>query len=1667
MVETHSDIFALASRPLKGEMVILKFCIAYGGAAQFLIFENFLKFSQKTVAIANSIENDEEQCERLPPKYSNSSGSLQYARFDLLSLLKHGTDLVDQIKYVDKAMLILGNTGSGKTTITQILSGNLDSLHAVLTQSDRLVIIDDNFKISGPSTTSKTLIPELVVVEEDDEDGNNSTEPRMFYDCPGFDDTRGPEQDLAANFFMNHVVRRKVNQIKMLFLVIHSSVKLGNDRLDFDLLATHATKFVKDLSKYRNSIGLVVTKVNSYNARGRYIPDKTILREIVEFLEYYTDSLQGKLNTPQLSQEERALIENKIKFVEILLEKNKRGDVFKISFSRDPEKCGPLSESMAVAQTRTRVQAMYENQLEFTVANFSDFGYTLKDSTTLSIRRVSQNINREIAASIDKLTTHFDKWMETEKCTGPSSRSLDKMVKIFESAHSEFTKLKESMESLNTNSSIDVVEITKLFSRALRKVGYHVSYRFEQFMERQQTYIEFFEADDSSKIWETWMEAVEKLKTDYANAESWLKFCQDVERKVALYSFQDRKKIAAPGNSSSSWLSFLEVVGNMTVSAKLKEFSRSLDHATKPYLGNVLLDIMMFAMKNSQVECKGTTAYISGHFVLISEFSDSLNQNTLCGTYVDIKRVEIYASNTIFVDDDLLAVGRGLNVVLITPNLMVIGQRHFNLRGDDAGPVTPAKASSGRHGFGEDGTPGVPGKPGGPGGSIFGVIGRVTRENEHDWLNVNCDGGDGGRAQAGGDGGKGPNGRLTADGSHYEQITDLNILVYEARRKEFSGYAGHSGGNGGMGGFGGLPGQPGKYAFEVIGDKNLDNVSDIVRGSFKPGKLGEHGIPGLGGLGGSPGYGKRCKEKRVLFWWWNNCENTHAREGHGLNGVTMYGEYNSENLQLQKPPEYTILKWQSLANFKNNFYDIPNAQNGTSSSFMNSLDKNSRIMGDITNQMQYFLEEFQFLGQYATAHSSPLKLYARFIAKFEGFVRNGQSNPQASQVANLLLAAAYSKVVSLKQGSGLGTVLDIQSYLTNVDQQLQRYTGSNALEMLMEVQRRMEMNLENKATNVKEWAKGVAMSAVANVMNDNYHQMNILEQRLVELLTNTEDAGNWGDIQWQMSRSKDIQETLQLYQTVQLYPLAVNILSFLADTDLVDILTSTELNSGSALIKEVGDIVTNTNIWLESRKRVELTPTIYLGNKTMSSLNEKFSNDSVTLNRLKEVLDQAEILTRDAYEKRNGAEQSFVPLVKSIMDYFSRLRATLKRTVGQLQENVIQNGAQQLQVQKYVKCVKESLKRAADGVTGPAYLNAFDRIQDGFTLLSDLYDNIEQHQNLRKLTSYLHLSANDAASKSGSMILAVGKLQEEIERNVLEREYQRAWHAVKQWAFPLAKYYEESSSKLSKPVTQVDYLKQVRKMKEEVGNDGRFQSGDFYNEPFYVWKGNRWSTEIKELLAGQRVHLKTDFGNSSRDAVRCHKVKLNFKVKEDIDGRELIKMLNGLKVVMTHSGISYYKWGSSSYVMTGKNVTLEYVIGKDEGNEDYRKLSNAELRLSPYTLWTVQLQKIGNENDTFTSSHQSQELVEEDDDTFEILQRWAKWVELELVGTGVYVEEMEEDLEVDNYYESIGGSPQDELEFGEQVTMERIEERESVDEEESVAQQNADEGLLDEQPLSV
>lgn len=183
----------------------------------------------------------------------------------VISLENVSTSIEETFEFVSKAqnklnvkknaniILVLGNTGCGKSTLVHYAAGDfskIESLEPIGHQTEYKIQdgLDPDSETEVISTTvSRTLVPEMVI----DEDHN------IWYDCPGFGDTRNSTIEIATTFLIKSVIESAAN-MKIVLVVNYDSVTESHDRQDFDRLLSHATQLLKNIKLFQSSISLVV-----------------------------------------------------------------------------------------------------------------------------------------------------------------------------------------------------------------------------------------------------------------------------------------------------------------------------------------------------------------------------------------------------------------------------------------------------------------------------------------------------------------------------------------------------------------------------------------------------------------------------------------------------------------------------------------------------------------------------------------------------------------------------------------------------------------------------------------------------------------------------------------------------------------------------------------------------------------------------------------------------------------------------------------------------------------------------------------------------------------------------------------------------------------------------------------------------------------------------------------------------------------------------------------------------------------------------------------------------------------------------------------------------------------------------------------------------------------
>ncbi|GIY40693.1 uncharacterized protein CDAR_183201 [Caerostris darwini] len=301
-------------------------------------------------------------------------------------------------------ILVLGNTGSGKSTFTQWLAGDNSKLISKEVSEDtgEFIIVDNN-RIGDTTVKSKTLFPELVV------DAKTNV---AYYDCPGFSDTRSTSNDIATTYFIKKVLDY-AESVKMVFTISYPSVRKGVDRKNFMELVRHATDLVKDMDKFKNSIAIIATKVdNHYVKQGKtfvLVEDHKVIKSIGDFLLEVKNYMAETEKLSNVPIKQRRFNESAVKFLEMLLEKD-NDHYTKIGIFRRPDEPGPLSNITLLQQGKKFVENIVYEKLNYTNTDNNDFGYTISEKSKNDVQDLIEGINEKVWKSVDDVAKHIQEY---------------------------------------------------------------------------------------------------------------------------------------------------------------------------------------------------------------------------------------------------------------------------------------------------------------------------------------------------------------------------------------------------------------------------------------------------------------------------------------------------------------------------------------------------------------------------------------------------------------------------------------------------------------------------------------------------------------------------------------------------------------------------------------------------------------------------------------------------------------------------------------------------------------------------------------------------------------------------------------------------------------------------------------------------------------------------------------------------------------------------------------------------------------------------------------------------------------------------------------------------------------------------------------------------------
>lgn len=135
------------------------------------------------------------------------------------------------------------------------------------------------------------------------------------------------------------------------------------------------------------------------------------------------------------------------------------------------------------------------------------------------------------------------------------------------------------------------------------------------------------------------------------------------------------------------------------------------------------------------------------------------------------------------------------------------------------------------------------------------------------------------------------------------------------------------------------------------------------------------------------------------------------------------------------------------------------------------------------------------------------------------------------------------------------------------------------------------------------------------------------------------------------------------------------------------------------------------------------------------------------------------------------------------------------------------------------------------------------------------------------------------------------------------------------------------------------------------------------NPPLFEWT-DKFKNELRRIFSGEKVRLHAPVyqGVVDKDVVRVKKIYIQFQSSSADEDKELQEALDQFWVRMTHTGDSQFrvlgKFFASSHEM---ELNIFYKYSREEkvryqySDGNYRKLSDGDYVISPYTTWDIWL----------------------------------------------------------------------------------------------------------------
>lgn len=634
-------------------------------------------------------------------------------------------------------VVFLGDTGSGKSALISLLTvAELKSVETYI-GSAAFNIVDSIGRVTRNSTViSQTLVPEFIMDRESDV---------AYFDCPGFKDTRGAKYDITITYLIRKLLEF-ADSVKLVFVISHSSVSSGGDRHGILELAKHANHLIKNLEKFSDAIGLVVTKVENTripneNGTFTFVNDEKTIEGIHKFLEQAQEALKGLNKKSDTPPYDRQINEMGIKFIDILLRKGV-DEQSRIGIFRKPLKAGSISDMPLLQSERDAIKRQINRNLKFIEKADGDFGYSLSDESKIRATELINEIQFRLLDDIsivgDKIVSHHtQQWIEFFDLDFLHEQASSIHKVLFQSFDKDpHLFLKQFLRTVKANNVTGIMKITKNIELYIEHLEF-----LTKLTERSTLNLQ--------PIADGLIKAIEKV----GDLQKWYDFLSDLYERISEMNLKAKR--LSYDQIKSDVRDLMEKCSNVEETERtnlneigLQKFLDGINIKMNYGMGKMPIDsFQLNALKavldasiNNKLTCSSDGSIITGFNIKMSDVIEM----KCCQIAPTIR---IFALHKVLYDVDFERTNDGnpKQISIIAPVWKMLGNREINLNGKN-GIDYPFSADDG-HRYYIDGTNGAPGKPGTSAASFFGIGNEFVGDL---MLSIQAIGGDGGSGQGGG-----------------------------------------------------------------------------------------------------------------------------------------------------------------------------------------------------------------------------------------------------------------------------------------------------------------------------------------------------------------------------------------------------------------------------------------------------------------------------------------------------------------------------------------------------------------------------------------------------------------------------------------------------------------------------------------------------------------------------------------------------------------------------------------------------------------------------------------------------------------------------------------------------------------------------------------------------